>query len=257
MTHPTNKPLILVTNDDGYQAKGIASLINSIRGLGQIVVMAPDSARSGQSSAITPHTPLRFSKVSEEGDVSIYKCNGTPVDCVKLAFHQLLHRKPDLIVSGINHGSNSAVNIHYSGTMGAVIEGCIAGVPSIGFSFCNYFPNADFTVTEKYVRSISEDVLQNGIPKGVCLNVNIPDTLEIEGIRICRQTDAVWQEEYSKRTDPFGGEYFWLTGSMYNREPEAEDTCEWALNNSYVSVVPCQIDLTAYHYMDELKTRLK
>jgi len=257
MKNIDNTPLILVTNDDGYSAKGIATLIESLQGLGQIVVMAPDSARSGQSGAITSHTPLRFSKVSEVNDLIIYKCNGTPVDCVKLSFNQLLNKKPDLVVSGINHGSNSAVNIHYSGTMGAVIEGCIAGIPSIGFSFCNYHPEADFGITKKYVRQITEDVLENGIPRGICLNVNIPDTETIQGIRISRQTDSLWQEEYEKRTDPFGRDYYWLGGAMHNREPEAEDTCEWALSNNYVSVVPCQIDLTAHHYIDKLKTRLK
>lgn len=250
-------PLILITNDDGYSAKGIKVLTECLRDLGQIVVMAPDSARSGQSGAITSHTPLRFQKVEEEKNLTIYKCNGTPVDCVKLAFNQLLEKKPDLIVSGINHGSNSAVNIHYSGTMGAVIEGCIAGVPAIGFSFCNYHPEADFSVVEKYVREITSEVLDNGIPHGICLNVNIPDTEEIKGIRICRQTDSLWQEEYEKRTDPFGRDYYWLGGAMHNREPEADDTCEWALNNDFVSVVPCQIDLTAHHYIEQLKKRLK
>ncbi len=253
----SNKPLILVTNDDGVNAKGISALIESLHGLGQILVMAPDSARSGQSSAITPNTPLRFSKVREDDDLEIYQCNGTPVDCVKLAFNQLLERKPDLIVSGINHGSNSAVSIHYSGTMGAVIEGCIAGIPSIGFSLCSFRSDADFSVSQIYTRRIAQDVLANGIPNGICLNVNVPDTEQVHGVRVCRQTDAVWQEEYVKRTDPSGREYFWLTGNMHNREPEAEDTCEWALNNHYVSVVPCKVDLTAHHYIDQLKNRME
>jgi 5''/3''-nucleotidase SurE len=253
----SNKPLILVTNDDGVHAKGIASLIEALRGLGQIIVMAPDSARSGQSSAITPNTPLRFHKIEEEEDLEVYQCNGTPVDCVKLSFSQLLERKPDLLVSGINHGSNSAVSIHYSGTMGAVLEGCIAGVPSIGYSLCSFLSNADFSVSQIYVRRIAMDVLANGIPKGICLNVNIPYTPDVKGIRVARQTDAVWQEEFMKRTDPHGRDYFWLTGSMYNREPDADDTCEWALANDYVSVVPCKVDLTAHHYIDHLKNRLE
>lgn len=257
MTDSKNRPTILITNDDGYLAKGINALIDAVAGLGNIVVMAPDSARSGQSSAITPHTPLRFSKVKEEENLIIYKCNGTPVDCVKLAFNQLFTIKPDLILSGINHGSNTAVSVHYSGTMGAVIEGCIAEIPSIGFSLDNFKADADFSSTTSYIQTIVKDVLNNGIPKGICLNVNFPAVEKYQGVKICRQTDAVWKEEYDKRIDPFGGQYYWLTGSMYNREPEANDTCEWALANNYVSVVPCQIDLTAHHYIEQLKTRME
>lgn len=257
MTETKRKPTILITNDDGYLAKGINALIDSVADLGNIVVMAPDSARSGQSSAITPHTPLRFSKVKEEENLVIYKCNGTPVDCVKLAFNQLFTVKPDLILSGINHGSNTAVSVHYSGTMGAVIEGCIAEIPSVGFSLDNFKADADFTPAMAYIQQIVNDVLANGIPKGICLNVNFPAVEEYEGVKICRQTDAVWKEEYDKRIDPFGGHYYWLTGSMHNREPEANDTCEWALANKFVSIVPCQIDLTAHHYIEQLKTRME
>ena len=252
-----DRPLILITNDDGVYAKGLAELIEVLRLFGNIVVVAPDSPRSGMSHAITVDSPLRINKHQDEDGLLIYSCTGTPVDCVKLAFNQLLERKPDLLVSGINHGSNSAVSIHYSGTMGAVIEGCIAGVPSVGFSLCSFLSHADFSVSQIYVRRIAMDVLANGISSGICLNVNVPYTPDIKGIRIARQTDAVWQEEFMKRTDPHGREYYWLTGSMYNREPEAEDTCEWALANDYVSVVPCKVDLTAHHYIDHLKNRLE
>ncbi len=251
MIENTSKPVILVTNDDGVTAKGIKSLVEALRGLGEIVVVAPDGPRSGQSGAITPNLPLRLKKVTAKEELTVYACNGTPVDCVKLALNQLLDRKPDLIVSGINHGSNSAISILYSGTMGAVLEGCVVNVPSVGFSLCSFDQDADFASSAHYVRTIASDVLENGLSEGVCLNVNIPATEEIRGIKVCRQTNGYWAEEYEKRIDPIGKEYFWLTGYFHNLEPEATDTDEWALREGYVSIVPCKVDMTAHHLISQ------
>ena len=253
-----NRPLILVTNDDGVDAKGISVLSNAIKEFGDVVVVAPDSARSGQSSAITPNKAMTLKMIHEEENFTVYKTNGTPVDCVKLAMNTLLDRKPDLIVSGINHGSNSAVCIIYSGTMGAVMEGCINNINSVGFSFCNMDHDADFTITEDYIKMIVKNVLDNGLDKGVCLNVNFPEVDKLKGIKICRQASGYWTKEYDKKIDEQGNESYWLTGYFHNLEPEAEDTDEWALSQGYVSVVPCTIDMTAHNqikrlgYMEEI-----
>lgn len=244
--------MILITNDDGVSAKGIAALIDAMRGLGALLVVAPDGPRSGQSSAITPNMPLRLTLVKQEENLRIFKTNGTPVDCIKLALHELLHAKPDLIVSGINHGSNSAVSILYSGTMGAVLEGCVVGVPSIGFSLSSNDANADFDPGIPYIRAIAKDVLTRGLKSGICLNVNIPKGSEIKGVKVCRQAMGRWTKEYEKRIDPIGKAYFWLTGYFHNAEPEAADTDEWALNHDYVSVVPSQIDMTAHQMIRDM-----
>ena len=249
-----HKPLILISNDDGYSAKGINELAKTLAGLGEIVIMAPDGPRSGASAAITSEFPVRYYKVMEEEGLTIYKCTGTPVDCVKLALFELLPRCPDLIVGGINHGDNSAVNVHYSGTMGVVIEGCLKGVPSIGFSLCDHDAEADFKPMLPYVRKIAEQVLSKGLPKGTCLNVNAPKTDALKGLRICRQTDASWGSEGCRGQHPKGGEYFWLTGKFTNNEPDAEEADRWALEHGYVAITPIQIDMTAYALIDELKT---
>ena len=246
------KPLILVTNDDGVDAEGIYVLSQAIREFGEVVVVAPDSARSGQSSAITPNKAMKLEKVYQEDNFSIYKTNGTPVDCIKLAMNTLLDRKPDLIVSGVNHGSNSAVCIIYSGTMGAVMEGCINNIDSIGFSFCDDKFESDFAEAENYIKRIVENILQNGLEKGVCLNVNIPHVQEMKGVKICRQANGYWTKEYEKRVDESGNEAYWLTGYFHNMEPDAEDTDEWALSQGYVSIVPCMIDMTAYKQIKRL-----
>lgn len=248
------KPLILISNDDGVSAKGIRVLIETLRGLGEIVVMAPDGPRSGASAAITSELPVRYTKVEEKEDLVVYKCSGTPVDCVKLAMFELLPRCPDLVIGGINHGDNSAVNVHYSGTMGVVIEGCLKGIPSIGYSLCDHDADADFSPMLPYVRRITEEVLTRGLPKGTCLNVNVPKVATLKGVRICRQTDASWSNEWYRGHHPKGGEYFWLTGKFTNNEPLAEDTDHWALEHDYVAITPIQIDLTAYGMMDELNT---
>jgi 5'-nucleotidase len=246
--------LILVTNDDGLEAKGIASLIKAVESLGKVVVVAPMEPQSGMSQAITVKHPLRMRKMQLNGCES-YAISGTPTDCVKLAFNQLMPRKPDLLVSGINHGSNSSSSVLYSGTLGAALEGCVNNIPSIGFSLISYDPNANFEAAIDYSHRIVARVLKEGLPQNVCLNVNIPDAPKdkIKGIKICRQTIGFWQEEFDKRTDPAGQEYFWLTGEYFNTEPNAEDTDEWALKNNYIAIVPLRIDLTCYSTMNQLK----
>lgn len=249
-----DKPLILLTNDDGFQAKGINSLLDMLLSIGEVVMVAPTETRSGMSGAITVHVPLRIKKVKEDNGLTIYKCSGTPVDCVKLGINQILDRKPDLVISGINHGLNSSVSVFYSGTMGATLEGCIAGIPSIGLSLNSYHPDADFGASVKYTRKVIENILSNGLPKGVCLNINFPEGDKVKGVRICRQTAGAWQEKFEKRQDPHGRTYYWLTGHFDDHEPDSEDTDEWAIKNGYVSIVPCQVDMTAYTMMKELNS---
>ncbi|WP_455497384.1 5'/3'-nucleotidase SurE [Coprobacter sp.] len=240
------RPLILITNDDGIEAKGVHELVKMIEDLGDIVVVAPDSPRSGQSSALSVGIPLRLTLVEHHGNISFYRTNGTPVDCVKLSINQLFDRRPDLLLSGINHGSNSGVSIVYSGTMGAALEGCIIGIPSIGFSLGSHDPNADFSHCREIVRESCRKVLENGLPRSVCLNINIPAIPHLKGIRVCRQAQGYWTEEYDHRIDPHGKDYYWLTGHFMNLEPENEETDEWALAHGYISIVPCTCDQTAY-----------
>lgn len=249
-----DKPLILLSNDDGYAAKGINELIKALNGLGEIIVMAPDGPRSGASSAITSESPVKFSKIKKEKDITIYKCSGTPVDCIKLALHTVVPRTPDLIIGGINHGDNSSVNVHYSGTMGIVIEGCLKGIPSIGFSLCDHDHDADFTPTLPYIRKITENVLKNKLPNGICLNVNFPKTPQIKGVRVCQQTNGTWENEWKTCVHPRGGEYFWLTGNYNNLEPDNEKSDHWALDNGYAAITPTQIDVTAYQFINKLKS---
>ncbi len=248
--------LILVTNDDGIEAKGLKTLINAVRPFGRVLVVAPAEAQSGMSHAITVKYPLRIKKLQVEDGLTVYSCIGTPVDCIKLALNQLVEKKPDLIVSGINHGANSSTSVIYSGTMAAAIEGCINQIPSIGFSLLSLEQDADFSTAELFTGKVIEKVLQNGIPQNTCLNVNIPYVTyeQIAGIKICRQNKGYWQEEFDKRTDPSGRSYYWLTGEFYNAEPEARDTDEWALENNYVSVVPTHIDLTCYRTLEDMKS---
>jgi len=247
-----HKPLILITNDDGYQAKGISSLIEAMKGLGEIIVFAPDSHRSGMSSAITHSLPISARKYHQDKDLTAYKCNGTPVDCVKLALNEFVDRKPDLLVSGINHGSNAGISVIYSGTMGAAIEGCVFGVPSIGFSLCDFSPEADFTITTQIARRVAVQVIEKGLPKGVCLNVNVP-VGEIKGVKITTQTNGKWVNEYIRSSDGMGRDIFWMKGNFENWEAGNEDNDEWALARGYAAVVPVKIDMTAYDFMPELK----
>ncbi|MEY2692951.1 MAG: 5-nucleotidase SurE [Bacteroidota bacterium] len=248
------KPLILVTNDDGITAPGIRALIAVMSEIGDVVVVAPDKPQSAMGHAITINNTLYLNKISADGAaVTEYHCSGTPVDCVKLAVNELLKTKPDLCVSGINHGSNSSINVIYSGTMSAAVEAGIEGIPAIGFSLLDYDWNADFESAKAYIKKIALEVLANGLPKGVVLNVNIPKlaVTELKGIKIARQAHALWVEKFDKRQTPHGKDYYWLTGEFVNLD-KGTDTDEWALANGYVSVVPVQFDLTAHHAIQEL-----
>ena len=250
------KPLILVTNDDGVTAPGIRALIAVMKQLGDVVVVAPDSPQSATGHAITINNTLYINKIDIDPDIETeYSCSGTPVDCVKFAVNEILHRKPDLCVSGVNHGSNSSINVIYSGTMSAAVEAGIEGIPAIGFSLLDYNWNADFEPAKSFIKKITEQVLENGLPDGVILNVNIPklSEKEIKGIKICRQSKAMWKEKFDKRTTPMGRDYYWLTGEFVNMD-NGEDTDEWALANGYVSVVPVQFDLTAHHAIQGLNS---
>jgi 5'-nucleotidase len=246
--------LILVTNDDGIRANGLSALIEAVEPFGEVMVVAPVESQSGMSQAITVKHPLRVKKEQLNGFMS-YVVNGTPTDCVKLAINKLLPRKPDLLVSGINHGSNSSTSVLYSGTLGAALEGSLNEIPSIGFSLMSYNPDANLDIAKTYARKISQLVLENGLPLHTCLNVNIPALPgdELKGIKVCRQTIGFWQEEFDQRTDPSGREYYWLTGEYFNTEPHAEDTDEWALKNNYIAVVPLTIDLTSYQTLNIIK----
>ncbi len=249
----TAKPLILITNDDSIQAKGIANLVEAMRPLGDLLVVAPDKPQSGMGHAITIHEPLRLKPSTIFEGVAAYTCSGTPVDCVKLAIYEIIKTRPTLLVSGINHGSNAATNVLYSGTMSAAVEGAIEGIPSIGFSLLDHHSDADFTASAHYARLIAKQVLENNLQKGVCLNVNIPKGKleQINGIKICRQGRAFWEDAFEKRTDPFGGDYFWLTGDFHTTD-KGEDTDMWALENNFVPIVPTQFDMTAHHVISSL-----
>ncbi|HXH20352.1 MAG TPA: 5'/3'-nucleotidase SurE [Chitinophagales bacterium] len=250
------KPTILVTNDDGISAPGLRALVESMTEIGTVVVVAPDKPQSGMGHAITIGDPLRIEKVNLFGEIEAYQCSGTPVDCVKLAKDKILHRNPELCVSGINHGSNSSINVIYSGTMSAAVEACIEGIPAIGFSLLDYTFEADFTASKHYSTILARALLKNGLPSGTLLNVNFPrmSLHEIKGIRICRQANAKWEEDYDERVDPRGHKYYWLTGKFMNHD-HGEDTDEWALRQGYVSVVPVQFDLTAKHAIEFIQRK--
>jgi 5'-nucleotidase len=249
------RPLILISNDDGFLAPGLRYLIDVLRPLGDLVVVAPKTGQSGMSTAITVSTPLDLVLVSKEPGLAIYRSNGTPVDCVKLALNILMHdRLPDIVFSGVNHGSNSSVAIHYSGTLGAVLEACMSGIPAVGFSLDNHLMDADFEPSRPFLTNIAEQVIKHGLPSGFCLNVNIPNVPEIKGVRLCRQAKGRWVEEFEVRKHPRGGEYYWLMGEFRNDEFEADDTDMFAMGEGYISVVPSQIDMTAYSLMDDMKT---
>lgn len=247
----TDRPLIFVTNDDGIHAKGLHELVEVMQLFGDVVVIAPESAMSGMSNAITTDRPLRAHLLSDDHGITVYKCNGTPVDCVKLGFNHLLDRMPDYVVSGINHGANSSISVIYSGTMGAAIEGCLHGVPSIGFSLLDFNTDADFSKAKIFVAKIFQAVINNGLPQFTCLNVNIP-VGSPKGIRFCRQARGKWIEEFDKRTDPHNRNYYWLSGSFQNFESEAKDTDIHALEKNFVSIVPVKVDMTCYNSLETL-----
>jgi 5'-nucleotidase len=248
------KPLILVSNDDGITAPGIRTLVKVMKKIGEVVVVAPNSPQSGMGHAITIGESLRLDRSIAFDKVEAWECSGTPADCVKLAKHHVLKdRRPDIVVSGINHGSNSSISVLYSGTMSAAIEAAIEGLPAIGFSLCEFGHDADFSHTEEYIEQIVREAIKKGIPSGVALNVNFPKSSKqpIQGIKVCRQAHAKWQEEFDERLDPHQRKYYWMTGSFVNYD-KGEDTDEWALANNYVSVVPCQFDMTALHAIAQI-----
>lgn len=250
------KPLILVTNDDGITAPGIRMLIEIMNTIGDVVVVAPDSPQSGMGHAVTVNNVLHCNPINiDEGKQLEYSCSGTPADCVKMAKNLILNKTPDLCVSGINHGANSSINVIYSGTMSAAVEAGIEGIPSIGFSLLDYDWHADFRASKEFVKNIALNVLLNGLPEGVVLNVNIPKVKEheIKGIRICRQANGIWKEDYDRRRNPSGKEYYWLSGEFINRD-KGKDTDIWALENNYISIVPVHFDMTAHHAIQNLNS---
>ena len=248
------KPLILVTNDDGVTAKGILSLVQVAKKFGEVIVIAPDKPQSGMGHAITIAHPLRLTPVDLFDGVETFSCSGTPVDCVKLGIYEVLKRKPDLLLSGINHGENTSTNVLYSGTMSAAVEGAMENIPSIGFSLKDFHPDADFSGTQKFAEKIIEQVLAEGMPDHTCLNVNVPKLgpEEIKGIRICKQAHAFWEDRFDKRLDQFGRPYYWLTGDFECKTTDPE-TDLFALAEGYVSVVPTQFDLTNYTALAAIK----
>ncbi len=249
-----DKPTILITNDDGVTAPGIAALIEVAKQYGRVVVVAPDAPQSGMGHAITIGKPLRLNHVNLFGDVEAYQCSGTPVDCVKIAVDKVLHKKPDFCFSGINHGSNSSINVIYSGTMSAAMEASIEGIPAVGFSYEDYSFDADFSLAQQVASEIIHKLILNHIPQNALYNVNIPKIpiKKFKGIKVCRQANAKWNENFVERTDPTGKKYFWLTGEFQNRD-KGKDTDVWALTNNYASMVPIQYDLTNYDILSQIK----
>ena len=247
------EPLILITNDDGFTAKGMQALIDAVKELGKLIIVAPDKPQSGMGHAITVNVPLRYQETTYFKPLKAFHCSGTPVDCVKVGMYELGKIKPDLILSGINHGSNVSTNVLYSGTMSAAVEGALEGIPSIGFSLTDYDANADFTASQKIVTRIVKSALNEGIEKGVCLNVNIPNVSldQIKGIKVCRQGRAFWDDTFDERIDPLGKKYYWLTGSFEDFE-KSEDTDVHYLKNNFVTIVPTQFDMTAYKSIDTI-----
>lgn len=254
------RPLILISNDDGYQAKGINCLIDMIRHLGDIVVCAPDGPRSGYSCAFSAEIPLRLTLQRQEEGLEVWSSNGTPVDCVKLALAKIVDRRPDIVIGGINHGDNGSVNSHYSGTMGVVMEGCMKYIPSVAFSLCDHRPDADFEPLRPYVEKYTRYALEKGLPKGVCLNINFPLVSNLaprtshlaprisyyKGVRVCRMAHGSWLNEVTTCHHPRGYDYHWMVGHFQNDEPEAEDTDNWALAHGYVAITPTTFDVTAH-----------
>ena len=249
------KPLILITNDDGYKAPGIRHIAELAREFGDVILVGPVKGQSGMSHAVTLSEPIRFKLKIEEPGYSVYSCTGTPADCVKIALNQILGRKPDLIISGINHGSNTSVSLFYSGTVAASIEGCMNGIPSIALSVDNHSPEADFKLALHYARKIIPEALLHGLPDYTCLNINFPDISQedCKGIKVCRQTMGVWKEEFEHHLDPLGRDYYWLTGYFSNLEPDGLDTDEWALQHNYAAIVPVKVDVTNHDALDKIR----
>ena len=247
------RPLIVLTNDDGVYAKGINSIIEVLCEMGDVVVFAPDGPRSGMSSAITSLVPIRYELLREEPGLQVYMCSGTPVDCVKLVVNEVLDRKPDLVVSGINHGGNQAIAVHYSGTMGAAIEGTIFGIPSVGVSLLHSHPDADFRESCRIAKPVIEFALKKGLPKGTFLNLNIPNTPDVKGLKVCKQAVGKWEKEYVRSQDGEGTPVFWLSGEYKPEDPSDELNDVYALDHGYASLVPCNIDVTDYTFLEHLQ----
>ena len=250
------RPLLLISNDDGYQAKGINDLVEMLSDYGDIIVCAPEDARSGFSCAFSANTPLTLKLREKRPGVEIWSCNGTPVDSVKMALAELCGRKPDMVIAGINHGDNASVNAHYSGTMGVTLEGCMKYIPSVAFSLCDFRADADFEPLRPYVREITAKVLSEDLPLGVCLNVNFPiggSERPYKGVKVCRMAYGTWSSEVTKCHHPRGYDYWWMVGQYTNDEPDAEDTDRWALDNGYVAITPTQIDVTAHAAIEQIK----
>lgn len=247
------KPLILISNDDGYEASGLHRLCDVAREFGDVVVVAPDRNASAKGLSLTTTRPLRVREIEHSEGIDIYSCDGTPVDCVKLGVEHFCPRQPDLVLSGINHGSNASINVIYSGTMGIALEAAVLGIGAVGFSLLSHSPKADFTAALPYVRRITSEVLTHGLPAGTALNVNIPclGSEELRGIRICNQAPARWTDSYERRVDPIGRPYWWLTGKFVCPDPP-EGSDEWALRKGYVAVVPVKPDYTSYETIDRL-----
>lgn len=254
-TEQNNKPLILITNDDGLISKGISELVKFVRPLGDIVVVAPDAPRSGASSALTVQDPVSYKLVRQDVGLTVYRCSGTPVDCIKLARHTILDREPDLVVSGINHGDNSAINVHYSGTMGAAIEACLNKIPAIGFSLCDHDMGANFEPMGKYVREITRSVLVNGLPEYTCLNVNFPRVDEVKGVKVCQQAKGRWTNEWEPCPRSFSSEkHFWMAGHFEAEEQGNENSDYQALAEGYGAITPTRVDVTDYANMNRIKS---
>ena len=249
MTKNTERPLILIANDDGYQAKGIRCLVEMVRHLGDVVVCAPEGPRSGFACAFSATTPLTLTLREKQEGLEIWSSNGTPVDCVKLALHELAPRRPDIVLGGINHGDNGSVNTHYSGTMGVVMEGCMKYIPSVAYSLCDHRDDADFEPMRPYVGHFTSQVLRQGLPRGVCLNINFPLVPTFKGVRVCRMAFGTWSREVTRCHHPRGYDYFWMVGHYENDEPDAEDTDNWALQHGYVAITPTHMDVTAHEQL--------
>ena len=248
------RPFILIANDDGYHSHGIRQLVDFVSEMADVLVVAPEGARSGYSCAFSATDYLRLKPRHNMGNAEVWSCSGTPVDCVKIALSQLCQgRRPDLILSGINHGDNSSVNNHYSGTMGAALQGCMKYIPSVAFSSCYYDEEANLEPLRPYVQQIVRKVLSEGLPKGICLNVNFPARQHFEGVKVCRMTFGSWVEEIDKCRHPRGYDYYWVVGHYHNDEPGIEGTDQYALDNGYVAITPTKVDVTAYDFMKQLQ----
>lgn len=248
------RPFILIANDDGYHSHGIRQLVDFVSEMADVLVVAPEGARSGYSCAFSATDYLRLKPRHNMGNIEVWSCSGTPVDCIKIALSQLCcDRRPDLILSGINHGDNSSVNNHYSGTMGAALEGCMKYIPSVAFSSCYYDEEANLEPLRPYVQQIVRKVLSEGLPKGICLNVNFPARQHFEGVKVCRMTFGSWVEEIDKCRHPRGYDYYWVVGHYHNDEPGIEGTDQYALDNGYVAITPTKVDVTAYDFMKQLQ----